>query len=100
MQAFRNLMDVYKVSDYAAYATSAMREADNGEEIVKLVNEQANIELEIVHGQKEAKIIYSSHAETLIDKSKNYLYVDVGRGQHRAFPYFLPASCWPQDHSI
>ena len=80
MQAFRNLMDVYKVSDYRAYATSAMREATNGESVVKQVRELANIDLQIIHGQKEAKIIYASHAEDNIDKSKNYLYIDVGGG--------------------
>ena len=80
MHAFRNLMDVYKVSDYFAYATSAMREAKNGDEIAKLVKEHTNIEMEVVTGQKEAKIIYASHAEQNIDKNKNYLYIDVGGG--------------------
>jgi exopolyphosphatase/guanosine-5'-triphosphate,3'-diphosphate pyrophosphatase len=80
MQAFRNLMDVYKVGDYRAYATSAMREAKNGESVVNQVRELANIDLQIIQGQKEAKIIYASHAEDNIDKSKNYLYIDVGGG--------------------
>ncbi|MEN0053929.1 MAG: exopolyphosphatase [Mucilaginibacter sp.] len=80
MQAFRNLMDVYKVTDYLAYATSAMREADNGEEVAKLIKQEAQIDLEIIHGSKEAKVIYASHADQNIDKSKNYLYVDVGGG--------------------
>jgi exopolyphosphatase/guanosine-5'-triphosphate,3'-diphosphate pyrophosphatase len=80
MVAFRNLMDVYKVTDYIAFATSAMREAKNGQDIVRTVKEQADIDLEIVTGQKEAKIIYSNHAEDGIDKSKNYLYIDVGGG--------------------
>jgi exopolyphosphatase/guanosine-5'-triphosphate,3'-diphosphate pyrophosphatase len=87
MQAFRNLMDVYKVTDYLAYATSAMREAKNGEDVVKLIKEEARIDLEIIHGSKEAKVIYASHADQNIDKSKNYLYIDVGGGstelQHR-----------------
>jgi exopolyphosphatase/guanosine-5'-triphosphate,3'-diphosphate pyrophosphatase len=80
MQAFRNLMDVYKVTDYLAYATSAMREANNGDEVVKLIKEEARIDLEIIHGSKEAKVIYASHADQNIDKSKNYLYIDVGGG--------------------
>jgi len=80
MQAFRNLMDVYKVVDYMAYATSAMREAKNGPDIVKRIKEEANIDLEIVQGQKEAGMIYASHADQNIDKNKNYLYVDVGGG--------------------
>jgi exopolyphosphatase/guanosine-5'-triphosphate,3'-diphosphate pyrophosphatase len=80
MQAFRGLMDVYKVVDYRAYATSAMREAKNGEEVAAAIREQANIDLEIVQGQKEARIIYASHIENNIDKTKNYLYIDVGGG--------------------
>ncbi|MBD1387331.1 rod shape-determining protein [Mucilaginibacter rigui] len=80
MQAFRNLMDVYKVTDYMACATSAMREAKNGQAVADLIKTEANIDLQIVHGESEAKIIYASHAELNIDKSKNYLYIDVGGG--------------------
>ena len=80
MQAFRNLMDVYHVEDYMACATSAMREARNGPEIVKLIRSKANLNLEIVEGQREANIIYSSHIEQHLERKKNYLYIDVGGG--------------------
>ncbi len=80
MHAFRNLMDVYKVKDYLAFATSAMREAKNGNDVVQRIINEANINLEIIHGQKEAKIIYASHADQAIDKNKTYLYIDVGGG--------------------
>jgi len=80
MQAFKNLMDVYKVTEYRACATSAMREAKNGGEIVQAIKIEADIDLEIVHGEVEANIIYSSHVEQEIDKNKNYLYIDVGGG--------------------
>jgi exopolyphosphatase/guanosine-5'-triphosphate,3'-diphosphate pyrophosphatase len=80
MQAFKNLIDVYKVDDYMACATSAMREAQNGPEVVARIKKEANLDLEIVHGSHEANIIYSSHLEQNIDKSKNYLYIDVGGG--------------------
>jgi exopolyphosphatase/guanosine-5'-triphosphate,3'-diphosphate pyrophosphatase len=80
MQAFKNLMDVYKVTDYMACATSAMREAKNGADIVVRVKNEASVNLEIVHGQKEANIIYASHIEQNLEKNKNYLYIDVGGG--------------------
>jgi exopolyphosphatase/guanosine-5'-triphosphate,3'-diphosphate pyrophosphatase len=80
MQAFKNLMDVYKVEDYMACATSAMREAANGEEIASKVNEEIGLNLEVVGGQKEASIIYASHIEQTLDRKKNYLYIDVGGG--------------------
>jgi exopolyphosphatase/guanosine-5'-triphosphate,3'-diphosphate pyrophosphatase len=80
MVAFRNLIDVYKVSEYMACATSAMREATNGAEIVAMIKKDAGIDLEIVEGQREAKIIYASHIEESLDQKKNYLYIDVGGG--------------------
>lgn len=80
MQAFRNLMDVYKVTDYTACATSAMREAKNGGEIAASIKNAADIDLEIISGQKEAGIIYSNHIAQDIDKNKSYLYIDVGGG--------------------
>ncbi|HEY0055721.1 MAG TPA: exopolyphosphatase [Pedobacter sp.] len=80
MTAFKHLLDVYKVSDYRACATSAMREASNGAELVKRIKEEAGINLEIVEGQSEANIIYSSHIEQTLERKKNYLYIDVGGG--------------------
>lgn len=80
MVAFKNLMEVYQVSAYLACATSAMREATNGAEIIKQVKEVANLDLEIIHGQREANIIYANHIEESLDSEKSYLYIDVGGG--------------------
>jgi len=80
MVAFRNLIDVYKVSDYMACATSAMREARNGSSLVAKIKAETGLDLEIVEGQREANIIYASHIEQSLDRKKNYLYIDVGGG--------------------
>lgn len=79
MQAFRNLMDVYRVSDYMACATSAMRDADNGKDIVAACN-KVGIDIQIIDGAKEAQIIYRNNIQDNMDKSKVYLYIDVGGG--------------------
>jgi exopolyphosphatase/guanosine-5'-triphosphate,3'-diphosphate pyrophosphatase len=80
MSAFKNLMDVYQVSTYLACATSAMREAENGNEIIKKIKKLTDIDLEIIEGQREANIIYSNHIEQNLDEDKSYLYIDVGGG--------------------
>lgn len=80
MQAFKNLLDVYKVSDYMACATSALRETSNGPEIVKLIKRKTALEITIIEGKTEAGMIYATHAEQLLDKRKSYLYIDVGGG--------------------
>lgn len=80
MKAFYHLMKVHGVEKYMGCATSAMREADNGQEVAAMIREKAGIEIEIIDGKKEAAIIASTDLHTLIEKDKNYLYVDVGGG--------------------
>lgn len=79
MVAFRNLMDVYKVSNYMACATSAMREAGNSQSVAKEIR-AAGIDLQIIEGREEAEIIYNSHIEQHLGNKKAYLYIDVGGG--------------------
>src|SRR5690606_28568456 len=79
MSAFRSLMDVYKVSDYLACATSAMREAENGKILADKIRE-TGINLEIVYCATEAEIIYNSHLEQHIGTKKACLYIDVRGG--------------------
>lgn len=80
MKAFRQLMKVYEVDDYRACATSAMRDARNGKEIIKKIEKDTGIHIEIIDGQEEAQMIYNNHIECLEDRMGNYMYVDVGGG--------------------
>lgn len=80
MKAFKLLMKVYKVEQYKACATSAMREAYNGKEVVEIINKNADISIDIIDGKVEAAIIASSDLHGFLSKDKNYLYVDVGGG--------------------
>jgi exopolyphosphatase / guanosine-5'-triphosphate,3'-diphosphate pyrophosphatase len=80
MKAFSLLMKVNKVEKYKACATSAMREANNGAEIVQLIKKKTDIKIEIIDGKKEASIIASSDLKQFINIDKTYLYVDVGGG--------------------
>jgi len=80
MQAFKLLMKVHKVEQYKACATSAMREAYNGKEIVELIKKKADIKIDIIDGKMEAAIIAASDLKQFINSDKTYLYVDVGGG--------------------
>lgn len=80
MLAFSLLMKVHKVEEYSAFATSAMREANNSSEVVDVIKKNANINIEIIDGKKEAIIIASTDLHYLLKSDKTYLYVDVGGG--------------------
>mgnify|MGYP003644714704 CR=1 FL=1 len=80
MHAFKLLMQSHKVVSYKACATSAMREAENGAEVVKLVKKKTGVKIEIIDGNDEAAIIANTDIRSLIESEKTYLYVDVGGG--------------------
>ena len=80
MEAFKLLMNVHGVERYRACATSAMREASNGEKVTKQVLSQTGIKIDIIGGKEEAAIISSTDLNELIEGDNSYLYVDVGGG--------------------
>lgn len=80
MSAFRLLLGVHDVVSYRACATSAMRNATNGEELAERISEEAGIDIEIIQGKKEADIIFSNHFEKNLFHDRSYLYIDVGGG--------------------
>src|SRR5690606_13564825 len=78
MNAFKLLVDLYEVEDYMVCATSAMREAENGEEIVQEVKEKLGLQINIIDGDREADLINVA-LWSYID-NKTYLHIDVGGG--------------------
>lgn len=80
MKAFRHLMKIYDVKHCRACATSAMRDAKNGMDIIKQIEKKTGVHIDIIDEQEEAKIIYNNHVEHMEDQKGNYMYVDVGGG--------------------
>ncbi len=80
MMAFRHLILANDVLRYRACATAAMREASNGLEIIDRIWKESGISIDIISPEDEARIIYSYELKDLINRDRNYLYVDVGGG--------------------
>ena len=80
LNAFKLLMKTHHVERFKACATSAMREARNGEEVVQKILQKTGIQIDIIGGKEEAAIISSTDLNELIEGDSSYLYVDVGGG--------------------
>ncbi|SIN81921.1 Ppx/GppA phosphatase family protein [Chitinophaga niabensis] len=80
IKAYKLLLDVYEVKYLKAAATSAMRDATNGLQILERVKRETGMDIRVITGQEEASYIYENHVAENMDKTKSYLYIDVGGG--------------------
>lgn len=80
MCAFKQLLQVFEPHDMMACATSAMRDASNGEEILREIHQVAGLSLQIISGAEEAQLLFSNSIAEKLEGGKTYLYIDVGGG--------------------
>lgn len=81
MKAYHELMEIYEVEAFRACATSAMRDAENGMELVEKIYEKTGIKIEIIDGREEAQLISSDLIRALSgQEEETFLYIDVGGG--------------------
>lgn len=80
MKAFSLIAEIFKVKALRACATSAMRDAGNGQQIIDAVYTATGVQIEIISGDEEARLIFGTFALLDISKNKPYLVIDVGGG--------------------
>ena len=79
LQAYQLLMELHEVDAYMICATSAMREAENGANIVERIKNELGMEIHLIEGEKEAELI-NNVIVVVLENNKTYLHIDVGGG--------------------
>lgn len=78
MTAYKNLIDLYEIDAFYGCATSAMRESENGQEIIEKVQKELDLPLQIISGEEEAEMINKVILQGL--DNGHYIHIDVGGG--------------------
>lgn len=80
IQAFRLISEIFDVKQLRACATSAMREAKNGKAVIESVFDKTGVQIEIISGEEEARLIFGTFFLLDFDKKSPFLVIDVGGG--------------------
>jgi exopolyphosphatase / guanosine-5'-triphosphate,3'-diphosphate pyrophosphatase len=80
IQSFKLISEIFNVKKLRACATSAMREASNREEVIEEIKKKTGVEIEIISGDEEARLIFGTFFLLDFDKSASFLVIDVGGG--------------------
>ncbi len=77
---FRRILDQHHVEKYRATATSAMRDAANGRELIARIAAETGIELELISGEEEARLVHYSISRRVDLADQFSLLIDMGGG--------------------
>ncbi len=78
MLAFRTMLDLYEVDDVYGCATAALRDANNGERILKRSYDKSGLHIDVIAGDLEAELLQLAVQKD--NELTDYLHVDVGGG--------------------
>ena len=80
ISVFSLLAQIYDVKNIRAVATSAMRIAENSKNVVEEIKEQTSVNIEVISGDEEAKLILEGFSLLNIPKKTAFIVIDVGGG--------------------
>ncbi|MDR1951283.1 MAG: Ppx/GppA family phosphatase [Bacteroidales bacterium] len=80
LAAFKTLIEANDAVAYDAVATSAMREASNGAQIITRIEKELGLRVRIIDGQEEAEIIREAGEVSANSAFPMTMFVDVGGG--------------------
>lgn len=79
-EKFKDLAEDYKVKKIKAVGTSALREAENQKQFVELIRRKSRINIEVIDGVEEAKLIHLAVKNELDLEKHQVLLLDIGGG--------------------
>lgn len=100
MKILNHEISKYDVSKILAFATSAIRDADNGKQFVEEVKRQTNIDVEIINGDREAELIYLGNKAAVDLKDTVSLIMDIGGGSNEFILANNKGLLWKQSFPI
>jgi exopolyphosphatase/guanosine-5'-triphosphate,3'-diphosphate pyrophosphatase len=80
MRRFRAMADGLECEEFIACATSAIREADNGSELVDRIRDETGAEVRVISGRDEARLIFAAVRASIIIDPAPALCFDLGGG--------------------
>jgi exopolyphosphatase / guanosine-5'-triphosphate,3'-diphosphate pyrophosphatase len=100
LKHFKNLIDGEKIDQIFAFATSAVRNAENGEDFVTQIKELTGIEVDIINGDQEAELIYEGVRLSNCLDENNHLIMDIGGGSVEFIIGNSTQALWKQSFEI
>ena len=100
LRGFRNRLDTLGIEHVRAVATSAVRESRNGNDFVKRVRREAGVDLEIITGTEEARLVQLAVRSRIGMNSGSWVLADLGGGSVEVSLVEGGELVWSESHTM
>jgi exopolyphosphatase/guanosine-5'-triphosphate,3'-diphosphate pyrophosphatase len=100
LRSFRETMTAQGVALYRAVATSAVREAKNGDAFVERVRREAGVELLVISGAEEARLVHAAVRRAVALGERRHLVADLGGGSVEVMLVDGAGILWSESHTL
>ena len=101
--AIQNHMETiarYKVDDIRAFATSAVRNANNGEQFIEEVYRKFGFRVRVIPGDREAELIYKGVRQAVSFDHTHMMILDIGGGSNEFIICNKDGIVWKQSFEL
>lgn len=100
LRSFRHRLGEAGISHYRAVATSAVREASNGERFIERVRAETGLELEAITGSEEARLVHVAVRSRISLSGGQWILVDLGGGSVEVSLVDEHGIHWSESHTM
>jgi exopolyphosphatase/guanosine-5'-triphosphate,3'-diphosphate pyrophosphatase len=100
LDSYREQMEALGVGSSRAVATSAVRESTNGDEFVERVQRETGIELDVISGSEEARLVHLAVSRKVPLGTRQWLLVDLGGGSVEVSLVDANGTFWSESHTM
>ncbi len=98
--SFRDQMKGLELDAFRAVTTSAVREAENGQELVDRVMDETGIDLEMISGSEEARLVHLAVASRVDLTGGQWILTDLGGGSVEVSLVDDMGMLWTESHTM
>jgi exopolyphosphatase/guanosine-5'-triphosphate,3'-diphosphate pyrophosphatase len=93
VRRFKRIADADGAVDVVAKATSAIRSAENGSDVVDRIEEETGVDVDVISGTEEARLIFAAIRASVVLAPAPALCIDIGGGSVEFSPSATRAGC-------
>ncbi|NNE29674.1 MAG: phosphatase [Saprospiraceae bacterium] len=100
LKEFSEILDAHTVTKVKAFGTAALRTASNGPDFVQKVAKELNIEVDLIDGQEEARLIFEGAMQAVPNHKGPSMIMDIGGGSVEFILVLNKSIIWSQSFPV